>query len=44
MIWPPPRDIESVAREISVSLDLVLRIAMFKLVHHSQGLVNYGKE
>ena len=44
MICPPPRDIESVAREMSVSLNLVLRIAMFELVQHGEGLVDYGKE
>ena len=28
MIWPPPREMLSAAREMSVSLNLVLRIAV----------------
>ncbi len=32
MIWPPPREMESGARERSVSLKRVLRIAVGRLV------------
>ena len=37
MIWPPPREMLSEASEMSVSLNLVLRMAVMKSQHELQG-------
>ena len=35
MIWPPPREMLSAANEMSVSLNLVLRMAVMNSQHES---------